>query len=684
MISLILNERSILILKLLSQKKMNLEELRNRFKVSVRMIRYDIENINYIFKIEKIPEIIKKDKEGKFFSNIDSEKSINNIISLYSSLDSKERREYLILKLFSNNIINLTMEAKKLAISRSTLKNDYNLLREELKIKGLEIIQISNKGLSLIGEENIVRKIFIKYFIDILRNKKDLKNSLRLLVDEILEKVQIKNIKNFIEKIQTEFERKVSDNEYNAILSYLVIMELRKDFSDKQEKVSNEIFLKNTLEYKIINSNKSLLNRGILECDLLNITDIFIGSHSYNEDFSFYENWIDIEIMIKRIIEIVSNELKIDLTSNRELLKGLLVHIKPTIYRIKNKINLENDISEELIKEDRKLFEIVKKGLKLLEEYLKEEIPNQEIAYIVIQFKVALENQNIKQEKIKNILFVCKLGYITSKIIAERISKKYIINIVDTIPYHLLENYDYQKIDLIISTVEIEKKLPKDIVVINPLLQEEDLEKIEKYGIKRKKNQITVSSIANIIRNYLNDEKQELLINELMKKYNNIIYDDREKKSLELLDILKPKNIYLNEKIKNWEECILKMGRGLIEDNIINYEYIKRVIDAVKAYDAYMIITPSVILPHAKNDRGVFKTGMSIMSLEKEIELPSKKKVKYIILFSSKNRTEHLPAMKTLVELISDYDLKEKLSQFKTGNEIIKYIESYKKVEKYV
>lgn len=679
-----LNERCILLMKLLlERKKIKLEELTEKFQVSTRTIRYDLENINYILNIEKLPKI-KKDKEGNFFFNIENERLINRIIISYSSLSSEERRVYLILKLFSNNIINLTVEAKQLGISRSTLKNDYNILKEELKEKELNIIQLSNRGLSLIGKENVIRKIFIKYFTEILRNKKELKNSLKKILDEILKKVQIEDIKYFIEKIQKDFKRNVSDNEYNTILSYLVIMELRHNFLNKNENLSNENFLKNTLEYKLINLNKNLLKRNISEYDLLNITDIFIGSHSYNKDFSFYENWIDIEIMVKKLIEIVSKELKIDLTSNKELLEGLLVHIKPTIYRIKNKINLENDIYEELIKEDKKLFEVIKKSLKILEEYLDEEISNQEISYIVIQFKVALENQNIEQEKVKNILFVCKLGYITSKIIAEKISEKYIINIVDTIPFHLLENYNYQKIDLIISTVEIEKKLPKKVIVISPLLQDEDLEKIEKFGIRRKKNQITVSSILDITKNYLSKDRQTLFINELLKKYNNIIYDDREKKTIELLDILNPKNIYLNEEIKSWEECILKMGRGLIEENIISHEYIKRVIEAIKSYDSYMVITPEVILPHAKNDIGVFKTGMSIMSLKEDIELPSKKKVKYIILFSSRDRTEHLSAMKTLVELISDYNFKEKLSKYTTGKEVIKYIESYKKVEEYV
>lgn len=491
---------------------MSIDDLANKFEISERTIRYDLDNINFIFEVEKI-KLLKKDKNGIFKLEENNKKIIEEIIESYSILSSEERIIYLMIKLLTKNIINLTLEAKNLEVSRSTLKNDYNFLKEYLENAGIKIITLSNKGLSILGKEESIRKVFIKYFMNILSEKKVLKSTLKDLVNEIYKDADIENMKLFINKIQTDFNKKVSDSGYNAMLSYLIIMKARYEFKENiDENISNEKFLKETLEYKTINANKNYLGKEILEYDLLNITDIFLGSHSYNEETSFYENWIDIEILVKKIIDDVNKNIDVDISKDKLLLEGLLVHIKPTIYRIKNKISLENDIYDELVESEECLFKIVKNAIKILEEFLDVEISNQETAFLVIQFKAAIERKMQEQGRRKNILFVCKMGYITSKILAEKIADSYEINIMDTIPYYLLEEYDYKNIDLVISTVEINEKIPKLYIVINPILETSDLRKIENQGIIKKKNKIMLSNLLEVTKKYTKNESEEKLV----------------------------------------------------------------------------------------------------------------------------------------------------------------------------
>ena len=61
----------------------------------------------------------------------------------------------------------------------------------------------------------------------------------------------------------------------------------------------------------------------------------------------FYENWIRSEIFIEKFIRDVSSQLKYNLTKDTILFNGLLNHLKPAVYRIKNKINLR---TKELMK----------------------------------------------------------------------------------------------------------------------------------------------------------------------------------------------------------------------------------------------------------------------------------------------------------------------------------------------
>lgn len=682
---LYLNERCISIIKILLENgNINIIDLAEKFEISGRSIRYDIDNINFIFTAENI-KLLKKDKNGIFTLETNDKKKIERIIQTYSVLSSEERIVYLMVKLLTENIINLTLEAKNLEVSRSTLKIDYNILKNYLENVGIKIITLSNKGLSILGREEDIRKIFIKCFMNLLTQKMALKSTLKNLINDLYEKVDIEKVKIFINKIQTDFNKKVSDSGYNAMLSYLIIMKLRYNFRENiDQNVSNEIFLKKTLEYKTINSNKEYLGNNILEYDLLNITDIFLGSHSYNEETSFYENWIDIEILVKKIIDDINKKLDVDISKDKLLLEGLLVHIKPTIYRIKNKISLENDIYDELMEIEKELFEKVKDSIKILEEFLDVEIPNQEIAFLVIHFKAAIDRGKQEQGRRKNILFVCKMGYITSKILAEKIADNYEINIIDTIPYYLLDDYNYKNIDLVISTVEINKKIPKPCIFINPLLEEGDLKKLENQGIIRKKNKIMLSNLLKVTGRYIKNDYQNKMIEDLINNFGDIIQDDREFKNLELLDILKEDRIELKKEFSDWKECIKECGWLLEKNGCISNEYTLNVIEAVESYGSYMVITPKVVLPHAKNDRGVFKTSLCLISLKKEIVFPSGKAIDLVIFFSSKDKIEHLSAMKTLVELLSEYNFKEKIKEFKTKKEVIEYIKNYKKGDMYV
>ena len=73
-----------------------------------------------------------------------------------------------------------------------------------------------------------------------------------------------------------------------------------------------------------------------------------------------------------------------------------------------------------------------------------------------------------------------------------------------------LENY--KNIDLILTTMDIENKYEIPVVQINPLLKEEDFNKISKYDIPKNDNKILLSKIVEIV-----SKKQEMskLIEEL-------------------------------------------------------------------------------------------------------------------------------------------------------------------------
>lgn len=60
---------------------------------------------------------------------------------------------------------------------------------------------------------------------------------------------------------------------------------------------------------------------------------------------------------------------------------------------------------------------------KYLEKYIGKTIPKEEIAFLTIHFKTAIDRKLSIQKKTKNILLVCGLGYGSSKLLAQNFLK---------------------------------------------------------------------------------------------------------------------------------------------------------------------------------------------------------------------------------------------------------------------
>ena len=184
----------------------------------------------------------------------------------------------------------------------------------------------------------------------------------------------------------------ISDEAYNIIAIYLIIAIIRIKQGKILEKIANKQFLKETDEYNTILKAKSILESSydivLEENEILQITDYFLGSHTYNFEKSYYNNWIEIDILVKKFINNFNKKIDVDISKDKLLLEGILNHIKPTIYRLQNKIRLENSIFLEVLNSYPNIFYNTKNSLKDIEKYLGIEFSNDEVAFLAIYLKL--------------------------------------------------------------------------------------------------------------------------------------------------------------------------------------------------------------------------------------------------------------------------------------------------------
>ena len=688
-----LKQRHIEILNLVFQndKIMDIKYISEYFQVSERSIRYDIKEINEEFINNKNTNIIEME-EGKLVSNINKEELtslIKNILPQKYIFTSEERIEILLLEiLLFREKFTLQALSDELLISKATLRKDIKDMNEKIKEFNVKIDINNNQGYMLTGEESSIRQLMInilhKYggFIEEIE-KEDINNLqiVKLLIFEKKKKYfqneRINLYKSILLKIQQKTKKIITDEAYDALLLNMIITSIRNRNSHFiTDDISNSNFIKGTEEYKIIKEIFQNEDIDYREKDLIIFTDFYMGSYSYNTKFSFYLNWMKIETLVGRILEDAAKVFDINFKNDQILIKELINHMKPAIYRIKNKMSLKVSILEDVKAEYADLYEKTRVSLGVINEFLDENIDEDEIAFITIMFKRAINRnqEKLMGEEKRNILLVCGLGYSSSQFLAENINERFEVNIVDIIPFNQLENFEYIKsVDLVISTIDIEME-GMEVVKVNPILQKEDIEKLEEYALTRKSSKIPISKILKVIKENKHIENEAFIIENIKKQLKEYVKNDVEtEKTSNFLELLDERNTALNIDLKNWEEVIEYSGKLLLDSGYIVSEYIEEMKEQIRNFGDYVVMGSNTILPHGKLNESVKKTGFSFVSLKNPISFFGSK-IKIAICLASVAKHEHINAILELNNYFRDPEFEKELLKINTRKELENFL----------
>ncbi|MBS5038040.1 MAG: transcription antiterminator [Fusobacterium sp.] len=679
-----LSNRGSSILKILSMSegKGNIKSLAKSLELAERTIRYELEKIDDYLLSRNMKPLERTFGGNIFFEEYENFTQQAENLPSESMMDTHERRNYIFFKALFKEKINLTKLCEELDISRTTIKNDVKYLREELSKNNISL-RAYQEGLILEGTENDIRreqlKFLKRYSNSMFYDTSQIRTKTEKIIEEYIKSVDFKVIKSFIDNVQKKMNKVISDEAYNIIAVYLIITVLRIKKEKFLEEIGNQNFLADTEEFRCISSFKDILEKEfeIEFChnEILQITDYFLGSHTYNFEQSYYKNWIEIEILVKKFIAAFNKNIHTDLSKDRILFKEIINHIKPTLYRIKNRIKLENSIYAEVLNSYPNIFYLTKKAIKDIENYLGVEFSDDETAFLAIYFKGAIDRNKFKEKDLKRVLVVCAHGYGTSKLLVQQLNEIYTINVVQTIPRYMLEKtLEEERVDLIISTINIENKIDIPVVKVNSVLTQEDIAVLDKYELSRQKKRFFLSEILNIIERNCVIENKEELIEDLNGYFENKLVDDTEQNDLRLSDILTEENILLNQSAETWEEAVIKGGEILLHNGYVSKKYVDSLAENIKKYGSYVVISEGIALPHSKTDNAVLKTGMSLVTLKEPVIFPGDKKVSIILSFSSFDMNEHFTALSDLNELIFGHEFFENIMKARYPKDVIRYI----------
>lgn len=543
----IYNKRALKILELFmnSKKELNGESIALVVGVTSRTVRNDIREINSFIK-KYDAEIISQIGLGynlkinniEKFEQLKRELDLNaRNISFNDSVvpsEPEDRIKYIISKLLLNSLngsknIDLFDLADELFIGTTTLKKDLKSVEKIVQKFALKLVISQKNGIYISGNEAKLR-----YCIsEIIFNQNNLITIEGLnIYEDIFKNEEVNKIKEFLLNAITHYNIRITDIAFKNLLIHIVIMLKRVKNDKKMDYDETDIkILENSIEFKcakeILEKVKVLLNLEFGK-EIYYLTQHLVSSKKFSiEDL---ENDYECKNAVELILNRIKQDTNINLSDDHNLINGLAIHLSVAINRIRFEMNIRNEFLDSMKNSYPLAFELAVIASEVIDKIYQIKTNENEIGFLAIHFGAALERMGLNEkEEIKSAIIVCAFGVATTMLLKEKIRKNFghKIKVVKTCPLYELNLEMIESVDLILTTVPIEKFNSDKIKKINILLNNDDLYNLGKIINKTEKMNSDID-YSNIFRKDLffanvRAEKKE----DVLEKITNIMIEKK-------------------------------------------------------------------------------------------------------------------------------------------------------------
>ncbi|WP_077622960.1 BglG family transcription antiterminator [Sediminibacillus massiliensis] len=478
-------EKSIIELIVKTAGKHTVQSMAAYLHVSVRTIQRDLKSVNKILNQFDL-ELSRTQNDGLIVNGKNEHiyKLMQSLTDLHPTDETLEERKLrlLIILLNEGQSFKTQVLAKQLGVSTATLAAYLDDLADWLSKFQINLTRKRGVGIELAGREADMRKALASYFF--IHFYEDLIESLYLLqtgnqiegpVLGYFSPVYLAEVDALVNNTINKGQTRLADSDYIGLIVHICITVQRTEsgflLEEDEHAPAEEEWIN-----KIADELKDRLSLSLTREDIHLLSVILRGSKLQAADAVEYDR-IMLAQLIKNIIHDVSAQLHVDLSDDFSLYQGLLAHMEPSVFRLKQDMELYNPLTSEIKKKYPVLFMAVKNSLN--KEFTDIDFPDDEIAFIVLHFGSALL---MNEEKTRiNAVVVCPTGIGASKMLASRIQKEIVeINSVEILSMKDFQQADLNNYDVVISTV----RLPFtdiDYILVSPLLSEEDIEVIHDF-----------------------------------------------------------------------------------------------------------------------------------------------------------------------------------------------------------
>lgn len=497
-------ERTILEVLLRKEDETTVKELAKELNVSSRTVHRDLKGVEDILHDGGLA-LNKKSGSG---IKIIGEENLKELLKKrlfqenHNEYTPDERLTIILTSLLeAKDPIKLVSLSTDLNVTIATISNDLNKVEEKISAFELSLIRKRGYGLEINGSETAKRKAMSKLLLDHLDEFELItlvkENIIKKSTDPIeatsdrllglVDKQKLFIIEKHVNEIKGDLPYSMADSAYIGLLVHLTLAIER--IQQGENVTFNEEYLeslKHTREFtvakKLVEALEKAFQTSISLGEVGYITMHLMGAKLRNDyDHLLEDTSLQVGIIAQKLIQFVSKRINYDLSNNSSLFQGLVAHLRPALYRIKQKMGISNPLLYQIEQDYHELFLTIEAAVQeTLPELI---IPKEEIGYLVMHFASALLNQGDLREQ--HALVVCSSGIGTSKMLSTKLQQEIPSLKTSNVSLFDLETMDENEYDLIVSTIPL-GGFNKEYILVNPLLSELEINQIKRALLGKK------------------------------------------------------------------------------------------------------------------------------------------------------------------------------------------------------
>ena len=641
-----------------NSKSMEVKKLITTYRISLKTLRTDVNEINDFLLEAKMSPTKLNEKEKLILLEKDIMKiqdRLNHMDTYSYKMSREERQIYIIAELLmSQDYITMQNLAKKLNVSRNTILNDFETVKDYCLAFNVNVLMKSSKGIKIECDQKDRNNLLMQIFHDLEDDYMEKSFFHQLIQRKLGMKIPLEMIKEDLREYMEQQHMLVSDRVFSYVSIYLFVILNRKINKKRRtvEKLTGDTASDNLLNWFADKYEVSINKNDVKDFGR------YMKQHDFNISSEQKEiNDVELYGIIVYFLQMVGEDIECSLQSDTVLIESLLEHIRT----LKNweDYDFEMPLSDELPIPKEILEKTIEKNSIILERYLGYPLTKEMKESIMIHICAAFV-RNLEYLNLLEVLIVCPGSMATGKYLEAQVKNYFDFRVAAVIPSRDVEEFlKSNKIDFVISTVNVRSE-SVPCVKVQAQLTMNDINAIQNIAflLGRKENKSENES-RYVEQNFL--DVMKTFLEKLDASKRDEFFDEvyalmetkiqRTGKSI-LAQMLDPSKIMIKQEKITWEQGILQAADILEKKGCVGSDYGKKAVENVKEYGDYIIISKGIALAHAgKKEAHVYKDGLSLVMCPEGIEFTEGNIVYLVFCFAVAEEKDYLKLFQEIIAL---------------------------------